>query len=63
MALLGAKPCASGGKGKGLNGILVGAVGIELIKPQNQKELCGMFCSCKSFVVYNRNSYCPLIAP
>jgi hypothetical protein len=30
---------------------MVGAVGIEFIKAQNPKELCGMCCSRKSFVV------------
>src|ERR1700730_567839 len=42
---------------------LVGAVGIEFIKAQNLKELCGMCCSRKSFVVLSRNYYCPRIAP
>jgi len=42
---------------------LVGAVGIEFIKAQNPKELCGMRCSRKSFVVLSRNYYCPRIAP
>jgi len=43
--------------------MLVGAVGIEFIKAQNLKELCGMYCSCKSFVVLSRNYCCPRIAP
>ena len=42
---------------------LVGAVGIEFIKAQNLKELCGMYCSRKSFVVLGRNYSCPRIAP
>jgi hypothetical protein len=42
---------------------LVGAVGIEFIKAQNPKELCGMCCSRKSFVVLRRNCNCPRIAP
>jgi hypothetical protein len=40
---------------------LVGAVGIEFIKAQNPKELCGTCCSCKSFAVCRRNCYCPLV--
>jgi hypothetical protein len=43
--------------------MLVGAVGIEFIKAQNLKELCGTCCSRKSFVVLGRNYYCPRIAP
>jgi len=43
--------------------ILVGAVGIEIIKSQNLQELCGMSCTRKSFVVYRRNCGCPRIAP
>jgi hypothetical protein len=43
--------------------MLVGAVGIEFIKAQNLKELCGMCCSHKPFVVLSRNYYCPRIAP
>src|SRR6266581_6235149 len=43
--------------------MLVGAVGIEFIKAQNLKELCGMCCSRKSFVVLGRNCCCPRIAP
>jgi hypothetical protein len=42
---------------------LVGAVGIEFIKAQNLKELCGMCCSRMSFVVLSRNYCCPRIAP
>jgi len=42
---------------------LVGAVGIEFIKPQNLKELCGTRCSRKSFVVLGQNCNCPRIAP
>ena len=42
---------------------LVGAVGIEFIKPQNRKELCGTCRSHKSFVVLGRNCNCPRIAP
>jgi hypothetical protein len=42
---------------------LVGAVGIEFIKPQNRKELCGMCCSRKSLAVLGRNYCCPRIAP
>jgi hypothetical protein len=42
---------------------LVGAVGIEFIKAQNLKELCGMCCSRKLFVVLGRNYCCPRIAP
>jgi len=38
-------------------------VGIEFIKAQNLKELCGMCCSGKSFVVLGRNYCCPRIAP
>jgi hypothetical protein len=43
--------------------MLVGAVGIEFIKEQNQKELCGMCCSRKSFVVLGWNYCGPRIAP
>jgi len=42
---------------------LVGAVGIEFIKAQNLKELCGLCCNRKSFVVLGRNYCCPRIAP
>ena len=42
---------------------MVRAVGIEFMKTQNPKELCGMCCSRKSFVVLRRNCYCPRIAP
>jgi hypothetical protein len=44
-------------------GWLVGAVGIEFMKAQNPKELRGMCCSRKSFVVLSRNCNCPRIAP
>jgi hypothetical protein len=43
--------------------MLVGAVGIEFIKAQNLKELCGRYCSRKSFVVLSGNYCCPRIAP
>ena len=42
---------------------LVGAVGIEFIKAQSLKELCGMCCSRKSFVVLGWDYCCPRIAP
>src|SRR6266481_88537 len=42
---------------------LVGAVGIEFIKAQNLKELCGMCCSRKSFVVLGWNYCCPGLPP
>src|SRR6266852_6379425 len=41
--------------------MLVGAVGIEFIKAQNLKELYGMCCSRKSFVVLSRNYCCPRV--
>ncbi len=42
---------------------MVGTVGIEFIKAQNLKELCGMCCSRKSFVVLSRNYCCPGLPP
>ncbi len=38
-------------------------MGIEFIKAQNLKELCGMCCSRKSFVVLGWNYCSPRIAP
>jgi hypothetical protein len=40
---------ANAGKPFSFHQFLVGAVGIEFIKAQNLKELCGMCCSRKSF--------------
>ena len=42
---------------------LVGAVGIEFIKAQNPKELCGMCCSRKSFVVLSSELLLPPDCP